>query len=168
MRTRRLHARLAYVKRADNRASVAYAAASTFAHTPRPPREAYAEASCRPRLRGKKTFRGRAAHGVLGLARHAGSNDAHKATARTLMRALGKSLRRAPKPCDNHIQRESFRASSAPTCSVLCHDALRPVDTKEWQQKTRRMAANSARVSGPMHLPCTVKRRSSVLYRQMK
>ena len=51
MRTRRLHAHLAYVKRADNRASVAYAAASTFARTPRPAR---AEASCRPRLRGKK------------------------------------------------------------------------------------------------------------------
>jgi hypothetical protein len=54
MRTRRLHARLAYVKRADNRASVACAAASTFARTPRPPRVAYAEAPCRPRLRGKK------------------------------------------------------------------------------------------------------------------
>ena len=54
MRTRRLHARLAYVKRADNRASVAFAAASTFPRTPRPPRVAYAEASCRPRLRGKK------------------------------------------------------------------------------------------------------------------
>jgi hypothetical protein len=54
MRTRRLHSRLAYVKRADNRASVAYAAASTFARTPRPPRVAYAETSCRPRLRGKK------------------------------------------------------------------------------------------------------------------
>ena len=54
MRTRRLHARLAYVKRADNRASVAFAAASTFARTPRPPRVAYAEPSCRPRLRGKK------------------------------------------------------------------------------------------------------------------
>ena len=54
MRTRRLHARLAYVKRADNRASVAHAAASNLARTPRPPRVAYAEASCRPRLRGKK------------------------------------------------------------------------------------------------------------------
>ena len=54
MRTRRLRARFAYVKRADNRASVAYAAASTFARTPRPPRVAYAEASCRPKLRGKK------------------------------------------------------------------------------------------------------------------
>ena len=54
MRTRQLHARLAYAKRADNRASVAYTAASTFARTPRPPRVAYAEASCRPRLRGKK------------------------------------------------------------------------------------------------------------------
>ena len=43
MRTRRLHAHLAYVKRADYRASVAFAAASTFARTPRPPRVAYAE-----------------------------------------------------------------------------------------------------------------------------
>jgi hypothetical protein len=119
MRTRRLHARLAYVKRADNRASVAFAAASTFARTPRPPRVPYAEASCRPRLRGKKTFRSRASHRMLNLARHAGSHDAHKATGRTLMRTLGKSLRRAPTPCDNHVQRESFRASSAPTCSVL-------------------------------------------------
>ena len=100
MRTRRLHARLAYVKRADNRASVAFAAASTFARTPRPPRVAYAEASCRPRLRGKKTFRSRASHRMLGLARLAGSHDAHKATARTLMRTLGKSLRRA-KASDN-------------------------------------------------------------------
>ena len=56
MRTRRLHERLAYVMRVDNRASVAYAAASTSARTPRPPRVAYAEASCRPRLRGKKRF----------------------------------------------------------------------------------------------------------------
>jgi hypothetical protein len=47
MRTRRLHARLAYVMRVDNRASVAYAADSTSARTPRPPRVAYAEASCR-------------------------------------------------------------------------------------------------------------------------
>jgi hypothetical protein len=56
MRTRRLHTRLAYVMRADNHASVAYAAASTSARTPRPSRVAYAEASCRPRLRGKKRF----------------------------------------------------------------------------------------------------------------
>ena len=35
MRTRRLHARLAYVKRADDRASVAFAAASTFVHVRR-------------------------------------------------------------------------------------------------------------------------------------
>jgi hypothetical protein len=56
MRTRRLYARLAYVKHADNRASVAYAAASTSARTPRPPRVPYAEASCCPRLRGKKRF----------------------------------------------------------------------------------------------------------------
>ena len=54
MRTRRLQASLAYVKRADNRVSVAFAAASTFARTSRPPRVPYAEASCRPRLRGKK------------------------------------------------------------------------------------------------------------------
>ena len=44
MRTRRLRARLAYVKRAENRVSVAFAAASTFARTPRPPRVPYAEA----------------------------------------------------------------------------------------------------------------------------
>ena len=135
MRARRLHACLAYVKRADDRASVAHAAASTFARTPRPPRVAYAEASCRPRLLGKNTFRGRASHRMLGLARHAGSHDAHKATARTLMRALGKSLRRAPTSCDNHIQRESFRASSAPTCSALSEDESRPVTPKNGSKK---------------------------------
>jgi hypothetical protein len=56
MRTKRLHARLAFVMRADNRASVACAAATTSARTPRPPRVAYVEAPCRPRLRGKKRF----------------------------------------------------------------------------------------------------------------
>jgi hypothetical protein len=174
MRTRRLHARLAYVMRVDNRASVAYSAASTSARTPRPPRVAYAEASCRPRPCGKKHFCGRAAHRTLGLryalfARRAGSHDAHKATARTLMRKLGKSLRRAPTPCDNHIhiQRESSRASNALTCSVETR-CVATRDIKEWQQKTRRMAANSARVSSPMHLLCTVKLRSSALYRQVK
>ena len=104
MRTRRLHARLAYLKRADNRASVAFAAASTFARTPRPSRVAYAEASCRPRLRGKKTFSSRASHRMLGLARLAGSHDAHKVRTlgKSLQRALGKSLRRAPTPCDKN------------------------------------------------------------------
>ena len=56
MRTRRLHARLAYMKRAGDRASEAYASALTSARTPRPPRVAYAEASCRPRLSGKNHF----------------------------------------------------------------------------------------------------------------
>jgi hypothetical protein len=51
MRTRRLHLRLAYVMRAGNSASVAYAAASTSPRTPRPPRVAYAEASCRVKKR---------------------------------------------------------------------------------------------------------------------
>ena len=37
MRTRRLHAHLAYVKRADDRASVANAAASAHRRTPGPP-----------------------------------------------------------------------------------------------------------------------------------
>jgi hypothetical protein len=54
VRTRQLHARLACVMRVDNRASVAYAAVSTSARTPRPPRVAYAAAFCRPRLHGKK------------------------------------------------------------------------------------------------------------------
>jgi hypothetical protein len=144
MRTRRLHARLAYVKRADNRASVAYAAASTFARAPKPPRVPYAEAFLSPDASWLKTFRGRAAHRMLGLARHAGSHDAHKATARTLMRALGKSLRRAPTPCANHIQRESFRASSALTCSVLCHDALRPVTPKKGSQQRARLWSDAS------------------------
>ena len=52
------------------------------------------------------------------FARLVGLRDAHKATARTLLRALEKSLRRAPTPCDNRIQRESFRASSAPTIDL--------------------------------------------------
>ena len=71
-----------------------------------------------------KTFRSRASHRMLGLAWLAGSHDAHKATARTLMRtlgkslrrALGKSLRRAPTPCDKNNAKASELASSAPTC----------------------------------------------------
>ena len=144
IRTRRLHARLTYVKRADNRASEAFAAASTFARTPRPPRVAYAEASCRPSFVVKKTIRSRASHRMLGLARLAGSHDAHKATASTLMRTLGKSLRRAPTPCDNHMQRASFRASSAPTFSVLCHDALRPVTRKNGSQQRARLWSDAS------------------------
>jgi hypothetical protein len=119
--------------RVDNRASVAYATAF-----------------CRPRLRGEKRLCGRAAHRTLDLryvlfARHAGSRGAHKATARTLLRALGKSLRRAPTSCDNHIQRESASASSAPTCSVT-RGAM------HFNPPYERMAAKNARVSGPMHL----------------
>jgi hypothetical protein len=77
-----------------------------------------------PRLKNfldlkKLTFWGRAAHRMLSLrhelfAWHARSHDPQNATARTLMRTLGKILRRASTPCDNHIQRENFRASSAP------------------------------------------------------
>jgi hypothetical protein len=37
MRTKRLHARLAYVMRVDNHASVTYAAASARRRTPGPP-----------------------------------------------------------------------------------------------------------------------------------
>ena len=61
---------------------------------------------------------------MLGLARHAGSHDAHKATARTLMRKLGKSLRRAleksalekslrraPTPCDKNNTKASELAA---------------------------------------------------------
>ena len=56
---------------------------------------------------------------MLGLARLAGSHDAHKATARTLMRtlgkslrrALGKSLRRAPTPCDKNNAKASELAA---------------------------------------------------------
>jgi hypothetical protein len=96
------------------------------------------------------------------FARHAGSHDAHQATKRTLMRTLGKSLRRAPTPCDNHIQGESFSASSAPTFSAISRD------TMDCDPSYERMAAYSARVSGPMYLPCTAKLRSSALYRQVK
>jgi hypothetical protein len=95
------------------------------------------------------------------FARHAGSNDAHKVTARTLMRKLGKIPRRAPTPCDNHIQPESFSASSAPACSELSLDAM------DCDPPYERMAANSERVSDPMHLPFTAKLRSSALYRQV-
>jgi hypothetical protein len=101
MRTRRLHARLTYVKRADNRASVAFAAASTFARTPRPPRVVYAEASCRPRLRGKKRLEVAYAH----------------AWEKPWARAWEKPSARAHTL--RQKQRESFRASSAPTCCVL-------------------------------------------------
>jgi hypothetical protein len=166
MRTRRLHARLAYVIRVDNRASVAYAAASTSARTPRPSRVAYVVDSCRPRLRCKKC-RCEAAHRTLGLryalfARHAESHDAQKTTARTLMRTLGKSLRHAPKPCDNHIQRDSISASSRLICSAITRDKM------HCDPSFKRMAANSASVSGSMHLSCTAKLRSSALYGQVK
>jgi hypothetical protein len=79
-----------------------------------------------------------------------------KATARTLMRELWKSLRRAPKPCDNHIHRENFCASSAPKCSAISRD------TMDCDPSYERMAAKSARVSGPMHLPCTSKLSSTI------
>jgi hypothetical protein len=85
-----------------------------------------------------------------------GSRDAHKATARTLMRTLGKSLRRAPTPCDNYIQRESFSASSAPTRSAITLTRyIATGHTKEWQQK-------NARVSCPIHLPLYSQPRGSV------
>jgi hypothetical protein len=61
-------------------------------------------------------------------------------TARTPMRALGKSLRRAPTPCDNHLQRESFSASSAPKCSTTTRN------TMDCDPCNERMAANSTRV----------------------
>jgi hypothetical protein len=48
---------------------------------------------------------------MLGLARLASSQDAHKATARTLIRTLGKSLRRAPKPCDKNNAKASELAA---------------------------------------------------------
>jgi hypothetical protein len=64
-------------------------------------------------------------------------------TARTPMRALGKSLRRAPTPCDNHLQRESFSASSAPKCSTTTRN------TMDCDPCNERMAANSTRASGP-------------------
>jgi hypothetical protein len=95
-----------------------------------------------------------------------GTQQAHmmrtKATARTPMRPLGKSLWGAPKPRDNRIQRESFSASSALTCSAITRD------TMDCDPPNERMAANSARVSGPMHLSCTAKLRSSALYGQVK
>ena len=165
MRTRRLHARLAYVKRADNRASVAFAAASAFARTPRPPRVAYAEASCRPRLRGKKRLEVGlriACLAWLGTLAHMMHTRRCQATARTLMRTLGKSLRRAPTPCDNHIQRESISASSAQKYSAIA------LDTIDCDPLGERMAAKSARISDPMHLPCTAKLRISVLYGHVK
>ena len=77
------------------------------------------------------------------------------------MRALGESLRCAPTPCDNHIQRESLSASSAPACSAITRD------TKDCDMTCEKMAAKKARVSGPMHLPCTEKLRISALYGQV-
>jgi hypothetical protein len=119
--------------RVGNRASVAYAAAS-----------------CRPRLRGKNVDAAglriaRLAyvmHYFLGTRAHVmrTTRDAHNATACTLMRTLGKSLRRALTSSDNHIQRDSFsaiRRTSMLKASVLAerqlalqsrwHDTLRPV-----------------------------------------
>jgi hypothetical protein len=146
--------------RVDNRASVAYAAAS-----------------CRPGLRSKKTLMrsGCASHAWLTLCRHAGSRDAHKAIARTLMRTLGKSLRRALTSCDNHKKItynakasvlaarkhiRSFSASSAPACSAIARDTMHCDPSYE------RMAAKNARVSGSMHLPLYSKLRNSALYGQ--
>ena len=55
VRTRRLHARLAYVMRVDSRASVSYAAAS--ARTPRPPRVRRGlRAYCTPKLLDARGF----------------------------------------------------------------------------------------------------------------
>ena len=68
----------------------------------------------------------------------------------------------APKPCDNHIQRESFSASSAPTYSVITLVMM------DCGPSYERMAANSTRVSGQVHLSYTAKLRSSVLYGQVK
>ena len=59
---------------------------------------------------------------MLGLARLAGSHDAHKATARTLMRTLGKSLRRALGKSLRRALGKSLRRAptpAAPACSVL-------------------------------------------------
>jgi hypothetical protein len=80
----------------------------------------------------------------------------------TLMRTLGETLRRAPTPCDNYIQRENFSASSAPACSSITRD------TMDCDPPYESMAANSARVSGPMQLSCTAKLRSRILYGQVK
>jgi len=78
------------------------------------------------------------------------------------MRTLGKSFRRAPTPCDNHIQRESISASSAPKCSAIT------LDTIDCDPPDERMAAKSARISDPLHLPCTAKLRISALYGHVK
>jgi hypothetical protein len=166
MRTRRLHARFAYVMRVENRASVAYAAASTSARTPRPPRVAYAEASCRPGLRGKKRRCGRAAHRTLGLryalfARHAGSHDAHKATARTLMRTLvGKVFGACPHPATiTYNAKASELAARQHALRSLLTRWIATRDTKELQPTAR---ASLVRCICPAHrnsvaAPCIVK-----------
>jgi hypothetical protein len=165
MRTRRLHARLAYVMRVENRASVAYAAASSSARTPRPPRVAYAKASCCLRLRGKKKF----AVG-LRIARMACVMHYSLGTLAHIMRTrrlharlcarLGKAFGARPNPAT--ITYNAKAPELAARQRVLFCDMM------NWDPRHQRMAANSARVSGPMHLPCTVKLRSSVLYRQVK
>jgi hypothetical protein len=87
---------------------------------------------------------------MLGLryalfARHARSHDAQKATARALMRALGKSLRRcAHTPA-------TITCNAKPSVLAARQRALF-CDMMNLDPCHQRMAANSARASGPMHL----------------
>jgi len=76
MRTKRLHARLAYVMRVDNHSSVAYAAASARRRTPGQPYQVHPatiERNPKREVRRLQVFRG--------PGKHSGVHDAHKATA---------------------------------------------------------------------------------------
>jgi hypothetical protein len=160
MRTRRLHACLAYVKRAENRASVAYAAASTFARTPRPPRVAYAEASCRPRLLGKKRLEVGLRSACLAwlgtLAHMMRTKQLHARLCARFEKAFGARPHPATITCNAKASVLAAR-QRALFCGMMNLDPCH-----------QRMAANSARISGLMHLTCTVKLRSSVNCRQVK
>jgi hypothetical protein len=90
-----------------------------------------------------------------------GTQQAHMMRTRRLHARLCARLGKVP-PCDNHIQRENFNASSAQTCSAINRS---PMDC---DPPYERMAATSACVSGPMHLSCTAKLRSSALYGRVK
>ena len=169
MRTRRLHARLAYVMRVENRASVACAAASTSARTPRPPRVAYAEASCRPRLRGKKRFCGRAAHRALGLryalfARQADSNDAHTQgdCTHAYAHAWEKSSARLNPAIITYNAKTSELAARQHALRSLLTRLIATRDTKEWQPTARASLVRCICPELPAHrnsvaVPCIAK-----------
>jgi hypothetical protein len=83
-------------------------------------------------------------------------------------------------PVGLRIARLAYVMNSRPHPATITYNAKASVlaarqhalqnsrDAMDCDPPYERMAANSARVSGPMHLSCTAKHRSSVLYGQVK